>query len=279
MFSFFSKKQLQPVWAFRTEGIIWRFLFSSETHLVIEERLKEMKSTRFLCLDFRDGLPVWKDFSLDENWYSGLETVQNGTVYLHGYADPQLPEHLGIYAVSLATGDLLWYRQDLAFYHAGGGHLAAYRQTMQDRTFLLLDPVSGTETGELTQDEADAFRGGSDLYEGFGDVSWPSKLMPNGDLFPDFAELIEKETGHKILAEHGLDVLEAGDSVVFGFHFRGNKDGLSYGLTVTSGKTGKSVLSRVLAVQLKGQAGDLFLLKGNLLMVVAGPSELVCYRM
>jgi len=279
MFSFFSKKQLQPVWTFRTGGIIWRFLFSSETHLVIEERVKESKSTRFLCLDIRDGLPVWTDFSLEENWYSGLETVKNGIVYLHGYADPHLPEHQGIYAVSLATGDLLWYRQDLAFYHAGCGHLAAYRQTLQDRTFLSLDPASGTETGILTQEEADTFRSSSDQYEGFEDVSWPSKLMPQDTLFSEFAALVEKETGYRLSTGHGLDVLEAGDSVVFGFHFEGNPGGLSYCLTVTNGKTAKSVLCRVLADQLKGQAGDLFLLKGNLLMVVAGPSELVCYRM
>ncbi|MBN8705036.1 MAG: DUF4905 domain-containing protein [Bacteroidetes bacterium] len=279
MFPFFRKKEHPPLWELKTDGVIWRFLFSSQTHIVIEERLKAERLTRFLCADIRTGLPLWREFTLDEKWYTGLEAVRNGKVYLHGYVNPNLPEHLGIYTISLESGDLLWYEPSLTYYHSGPDFLIGYSQESQERSYFFLDPETGKKKSDqpMSEGEAEKLRGAFSENEGFLDVKWTEKLVDGNPLWPEMVTLISKfESGFDPTA--GLDVLDLGEHVVFGFHHKTAPKNLCYSLAVIDSRSASLKFRRLLADDLAGQAGDLFLWKGGLLMAVADRKTLVCYQ-
>lgn len=279
MLSLFRKKEQAPLWVLKTEGVIWRFLFSSQTHIVIEERLKESRLTRFLCADIRNGLPVWRDFVLEEKWYSGLENVKQGKVYLHGYVTPNLPEHLGIFTVSLDTGDLLWYEPSLTFYLATDDFLVAYTQDNQDRSYWQLDPETGRKLSEqpMMPGEAEKLRDVFSENEGLDDVKWTEKLSEGNPLFLDMKSLLSKFEP-KLESASGLDVLDLGTNVVFGFHHRKKDNRLCYSMAVIDSQSAEIKFRVLLGEDLNGLAVDLFLWKGGLLMAVKDRDTLVCYQ-
>ncbi|MCA0446918.1 MAG: DUF4905 domain-containing protein [Bacteroidetes bacterium] len=279
MLKFFRKKEQSPLWELKTQGVIWRFLFSAQTHIIIEERVKEAKQTRFLCADIRNGLPVWRDFTLEEKWFTGLENVRNGKVFLHGYANPNLPEHLGIYTLSLETGDLLWYEPSMAFYLATDEFLIAYSQESQDRTYWQLDHDTGKRKSDqpMLPGEAESLRDQSSENEGFEDVKWTDKLIEGDPLFFDMASLVSKFEPN-LDPSPGLDVLDLGSTVIFGYHHRKKQNQLCYSMAVVDSKSAEVKLSILLGDDLNGFAGDLFLWKGGLLLAVKGKNTLVCYQ-
>ena len=118
---------LRPSWEFTTQGDIWRLHPASGGRLVGEERDAVRKAVSFFCLDLTAGKPMWAGRNFGEPWWTGIEAVHEETVIIHGFATPDLPEHRGVAAVDLVTGDLLWQDAAIAYWGATGDCVYAGR--------------------------------------------------------------------------------------------------------------------------------------------------------
>jgi hypothetical protein len=122
-----KKGGLRPSWEFTTQGDIWRLHPASGGRLVGEERDAVRKAVSFFCLDLTAGKPMWAGRNFGEPWWTGIEAVHEETVIIHGFATPDLPEHRGVAAVDIVTGDLLWQDAAIAYWGAAGDRVYAGR--------------------------------------------------------------------------------------------------------------------------------------------------------
>ena len=160
-----------PAWAHDAGAVIWRFLFDGEGRIIGEARDPERKQARFFCLRERDGAVIWDDLRLGEPWWVGIEGVDAGRLYLHGYRKPDMPQHLGITAVDIPSGEQLWHNDEYAFVLALNGEVYAARETFGGMQFYRLSAGDGSVAEEFGQDmnrintlrreinEEDIFRG------------------------------------------------------------------------------------------------------------------------
>ncbi len=89
--------------------------------LVGEERNIGSKTASFFCVNTSGAL--WQGKNFGEQWWTGIETVHKGVLFLYGFATPDLPGRKGITAVDCATGDLLWKNSELTFIAAAGDRI------------------------------------------------------------------------------------------------------------------------------------------------------------
>lgn len=269
MFSFFKSKSLEPFWTYQSSGYIWRMLFSNDDYAVIENRIKETKTVNFSAVNLSDGKIIWRNFSLEEPWFVGLEAVHDNFVFLHGYFDPNLPEHQGIYCVNGKTGDLLWYDQNFSFFSYAEGILYVYKDDAAGRKYFSLEPVTGETVSEFGDDnsESETKRSEYPALEGYQDVQFAERMDVLNPQFADIKTLLDKHSA-KIDETIGIDYIDRGENIIFGVHHSGLKGNLCYTMLIVESRTAKVKLNELLADDLTGQAGDLFFLKSNRLISV-----------
>ncbi len=244
-------------------------LFSNDDYAVIENRIKETKTVNFSAVNLSDGKIIWRNFSLEEPWFVGLEAVHDNFVFLHGYFDPNLPEHQGIYCVNGKTGDLLWYDQNFSFFSYAEGILYVYKDDAAGRKYFSLEPVTGETVSEFGDDnsESETKRSEYPALEGYQDVQFAERMDVLNPQFADIKTLLDKHSA-KIDETIGIDYIDRGENIIFGVHHSGLKGNLCYTMLIVESRTAKVKLNELLADDLTGQAGDLFFLKSNRLISV-----------
>ncbi|HMK38971.1 MAG TPA: DUF4905 domain-containing protein, partial [Bacteroidota bacterium] len=165
MTSIFRRRKLEPSWEYAAEGIIWRLHPAGKGMLIGEERNIESRTTSFFSVGPSGTL--WKGKNFGEQWWTGIETVHRGVLFLYGFATPDLPGRRGITAVDCATGDLLWKNGELTFIAAAGGSMYASRDALEGPRVAEWDSRTGALVKEL------------------GRGSGALQLVPDGDGGPD----------------------------------------------------------------------------------------------
>lgn len=279
MLSLFGKKKWKPDWVWNSPGVIWRFILSESDLLVIENREKEKKQVSFSAIRLSDGKTVWEGVRLADSWFAGMETVVGDRVYLHGYLDPKLPEHAGVYALNLSDGQLLWYHPDLAFYHAGPDTVWVYDPHHPDRLFTELDPQTGHSRRKLDpgNPEPDLARRSEPDFPGFLTARFPDKCLPGQDGFDLMSSWITTFSPGLETA-FGLDILDLGTTVLIGFHVLENQN-RRYDLVQADPLRARITRQTTLSTQLTGQAGDLFLVRDGILLTVKERNQLAGFRL
>jgi hypothetical protein len=143
------------LWDFRARGNIWKILPAGGRLIVGEERDTREKKVSFFCVDLNDGRVRWNEKPTAGNWWTGLEAVHHGVVFIHEYPDPSMPDHKKIFALDAATGEPLWENGELAFAFARGSSVFASRELFDRREYSELDLMTGSfvrilPPGELT---------------------------------------------------------------------------------------------------------------------------------
>jgi len=187
-----KSKNIVPAWEFTASGVIWRLIPSSTGVFVGEERNKETKRVSFFCIDQHSGRIVWKDKHFDEQWWIGIETLNDNTLFLHEYATPDMPDHKKIYAVDISTGNVLWVNHELTFLFAARGSVYAARDRFDSRLFYELDSRSGEIRGEVDASSVNVLRESVPSSPVSDDVKYPVVFESSQSDGADLKSLVEK---------------------------------------------------------------------------------------
>ncbi|OGU69010.1 MAG: hypothetical protein A3H45_15710 [Ignavibacteria bacterium RIFCSPLOWO2_02_FULL_55_14] len=221
--SFLRRHRLSPAWSYTPGGVIWRLLVSGDGHIVGEDRDTERKTVRFFCVDGRSGKVLWSNLVFEEQWWVGIEAVHGAVVLIHEFATPDMPDHLGIRAVDIETGRVLWGRRDATYSFAYKDRLYAVRAGSDSRTFIALDVMSGEVVEEFPKGDDTILPlrslAVSEVVEGA--VEHPHPIGP--------AEHVDAEAElpmHPKGAVGDVEMLQVGDRSVVGWYvtapFRGD---------------------------------------------------------
>ena len=93
--------KLKKNYKFDNKRQIWRIIPTNSGKLVIEEREPEKKQVYFHCLTLDSGKKILSNFQLEDNFWVGIETVQDDIIFFHKFAKPDMPKHRGIFAFDL----------------------------------------------------------------------------------------------------------------------------------------------------------------------------------
>jgi hypothetical protein len=142
----FRRRKLELSWEYKAEGIIWR-LHPGDGGLIIgEERNIESRTATFFSVNQSGTL--WKRKNFGEQWWTGIEAVHRGVLFLYGFATPDLPGRRGITAVDCSTGELLWTNNDLTFIAPGGDTIYASQDAIDGPVVLEIDLRTGAQVRE-----------------------------------------------------------------------------------------------------------------------------------
>jgi hypothetical protein len=144
----------RPDWTWSRGVAVWRMRLSGGGHILLELRDHDARRAWFACLDERSGATLWEDLQLSEPWWVGVEDMEAGRMYLHGFRKPDMPQHVGIWAYDLDSGESLWKNEDLAFFLARGDTVYAMREQFEGLHFFSLDARDGSVTGQLGTDSS-----------------------------------------------------------------------------------------------------------------------------
>lgn len=143
-----------PAWTYNAGVYIWRILFSNAGEILGEARDPVKKETSFFCLEEASGDVLWHGLRHPEAWWTGIEAIESGRFFLHGFRKPDMPQHLGIRAYDLRTGVPLWENADLTFLFAVGDSAYASREKFSGLEFYRISAEDGTIAEELGQNSA-----------------------------------------------------------------------------------------------------------------------------
>ncbi len=268
----FSSGGVQQLWKFKVGGTIWRMLFSETGYIIGEERNEKERELGFFCLDRTDGRPVWRGRKYGREWWTGIFTIDGSTLYLHGYATPDMPEEKGIIAVRLPSGEIIWENPDLSIISAVEGRIVARRDLFARQQYIILDPASGAVAEELPDETA--VRGfpppGADEVH----YRFPVPVEPDA--------LIAKHVDHGKLAGT-VDALSAGDLVLYHWYEKvgaaNGQPAMRNNFGIIERASGKLIFSDVLLAEAMYPVPDSFFLHDGTLYFIKERSELHALRL
>lgn len=137
------KNKLKPAWRFKAAGVLWRVVPTPSGNLIGEARNLEEKRVEFFCLNRKTGELLWDGKSFGEQWWIGIEALAADTLFLHKYTTPELPEHQGLIAVDVHTGNELWCDTEVRFLSAQARTVNVLRRGQEGVETVALDCRSG----------------------------------------------------------------------------------------------------------------------------------------
>jgi len=170
----FRRRRLEPSCEYRAEGIIWRLHPAAGGLILGEERNIESRTASFFCVNQSGTL--WKRKNFGEKWWTGIETVHRGVLFLYGFATPDMPGRKGITAVDCLTGELLWANKDLTFIAPGGNTVYLSQDAIGGPVVTEIDHRTGSPVREVGRG-SDAARQVPRAGDELDDTEYPQVLL------------------------------------------------------------------------------------------------------
>ena len=146
----FSRNKLKPGLVYSQKGNIWRIHFHGDV-LACETRDLTSKQVYFFSLNFKTNELYLKEYQVEEKWWVEIESLNNSIIFLNYFKTPELPEHLGITAVDLKTGENKWTNTDLTYWFSTNTDVYAVKELFEKKLYFRLD----VKTGELSEEFKD----------------------------------------------------------------------------------------------------------------------------
>ncbi len=284
IFSLFGDKKLTPEWSYTPQGIIWRLQVSDSGSIIGECRDQEKKSTTFFCLDEEGGGVQWENLKVGDEWWVGLETVYRGVLFLHGFTQPDMPEHKGIVAVDIKSGVILWKNDDLTFWFAYGESVFGYKPMFEKRIGYSLD----LRAGNIVKEYGDGF---DELYSlrqvALNETAEPSMLFPEiydeSIADPQVVRFVKQETKNERIAGN-IEHVRVRDLLLLNYHVTDRSSTiqepmLNNRLEVVNVEKGIVLFSDYLSRGGKSPVPDSFFVKGDFLYFVKNQNMLMAVRL
>ncbi|MBI5476117.1 MAG: DUF4905 domain-containing protein [Ignavibacteriales bacterium] len=110
--------------------------------LVSEVRNTENKKVHFVAIDIENGKELWKK-NIHDTWWVGIETIHKNKIIFHGYATPELPEHLHLIVVDSFNGTINWKSDELKYLLCKENEIICIRQSNLGYEILGCDIETG----------------------------------------------------------------------------------------------------------------------------------------
>ena len=146
-----QRHKLKPTWRFKAAGVLWRVVPTPSGNLIGEARNLQEKRVGFFCLNQKTGKVLWEEKTFGEQWWIGIEALVADTLFLHRYTTPELPEHQGLIAVDVQSGNELWRNNDVRFVAAQGERVRVLRRGREGGETVHLE----CRTGNIVEGTAD----------------------------------------------------------------------------------------------------------------------------
>ena len=196
---------------------IWQIRFDEKTGwLAIETRDADTLQNAFYVVDSRTGKFIISDYKPKAGWWSGLEDIYSGCLYLHQSNNQQYGQHEGIMALNAGTGKKLWELPFYSFYGLATDYLLAKELNQETNELVRLDYGTGTRiAGSLPLTEAKAalnfFQAQRQQLSRV-----PSHYPENNEFFPELQLFLQNTTNPE--AALAIDYLETNRYFVMGFY-------------------------------------------------------------
>lgn len=265
-------------------GELWHVYPTRLGVLVGEERRIEEKKALFFCLDGETGREVWRQAPTIDSWWVGIEAVYKDTLFVHGFATPELPQHRGVVAVDLLTGNVLWEDPQLEFIAIADDAFIGSRSSSTGRAVVELDRRSGALLRELQLQEVEAKR--PSFFPGIeaeGEIEIP---MPLEVLVADDPDIGAAAEGHydRDRVVGSVEAVEHSGYLIFDYHERSGGEaasGPSYAnvIKVVDKIGGTLVYSDTTGAGLRGVAPELFFVQHDMLYYIKERRTLIAVRL
>jgi len=254
---------------------IWQIRFDEKTGwLGVETRDADTLQNAFYVIDSQNGSFVLDDYKTKEGWWSGLEDIYNGCLYLHRSNNQQFGQHAGILALDADTGNMLWEQPLYSFYGLAQEYILAEEPDQDATNLVRLDYRTGTiipgfipltET-RISLNEFQARR------QQVSKV--PSHYQENNIFFPELQLFLQEVTRTKAVL--AIDYLETDQYFVIGYYQTQPDLKYTYRLAVFD-LNGKLLLQEKLKSNVTGIGLDNFFILNNTLIFNKYKDTLVGY--
>jgi hypothetical protein len=263
--------RLKPLWSFSAAHTLWRVIFSHSGYIVCEERNTDEKNVSFSCIESTTGKMLWSQYSFNERWWIGVEGITGDRLYLHGFKKPDMPEHLGIIAVDLQTGNELWRSMQSSFLTDDGLFVYGFKDLFERRVYHKFDRITGAFIEQLEELPA-----GVDENPNLEktDFVFPHQCSGNEQFIIHGAKLLRINPD----AIRSSEYAQNGSLMIVNVHSGSEKnDGtLKNSLIIIDSRTEKKVYSDVLNESTPYPVPDSFFMDGQKLFYIKERKALVC---
>jgi hypothetical protein len=273
----FKRKNIRPAWQFRAKGVVWRIIPAPSGLFVGEDRNIETKRATFFCLDHATGDILWQDVAAGEQWWLGVEAVHGDRVLLHGFAQPDMPEHRGIIALDLFTGKHQWRRDDLKFFFASEDSVYGAFSTLDQSVVVELNAHDGSERQRYTG-ESQPLHSERSHDTAFDDCLFPSEPETDPEELTPSTEAILRHC-ESTTRVGPIEVVETNGLTCICYHEKTDTPGvLRIRLDVVANESDEVVFTDVLESAVRGLVPDAFFIRGGLIFFVKERTTLTAIR-
>jgi hypothetical protein len=125
-------------------GEVWRMEIDQTSHTLFAEiRKTEDRKVTFASVSLDSGETFFKDYTVDEQWLTGIESAFGAVLLLHYYQTAASPAHKGLAAVKASTGKVLWHNFNYTFDHLSINGPVVFDSRMQPPHYKLIDIFTG----------------------------------------------------------------------------------------------------------------------------------------
>ncbi|GHA56466.1 DUF4905 domain-containing protein [Pontibacter akesuensis] len=256
---------------------VWRIRLDSTTsHLALEVRDPDVLLTYFYTLNTENHTLKQLKRPQAQAWWQGLEEAEHGCLYLHGYGNRKLGQHLGILAVSSGSGLKVWEHSDVAYYGLAAAGLLAYDPAQPEKPLQVLDPLSGTQTGRRMSQQEAATAVAQHTISRYADCQYPALYREGEEYFGQVKAFVEAQLGEVVVQALEYAETEAGFVVSF---YVAEPDGKLRNELAVFNLDGNLLLQVQLGSSLNGIGSDTFFIFKHNLYFILNRAILQVYRL
>lgn len=231
------------------EGIIWKLELDDATEMMVWECRTEKKKVSFYAYDFKNALTILSNHLFEEDWLLGLDHVNQGIAYFHGYESEFSPVHKGILAFDLKGKKMIWEHFNISLQNYSKEGVLVFDPRLFPRKYQLLDLKTGKQIRPVAVAELSFFTASS-----------PQVLFP---------EIEEKEGEWKTTQELVINDL----TLKSGYEKEGGQIHQYFKIL----RNGQAIFTDYLGKNIHKQSFDTFFVWQNKLIYVRNKSEILTY--
>lgn len=137
----------------KSNGIIWKIKLDDACEQLAFEVRTTNKQVSFYAYDFKNHKELVNDYTFEENWLLGLDHLQNGMAFFHGYESEFSPVHKGIIAFDFISKKIIWQNFSVAVQLYSTDGIIVFDAKVFPRKYELLNPINGQKIKALSLEE------------------------------------------------------------------------------------------------------------------------------